>query len=428
MHHILALFNQYGYIVLLIALILELIAFPLPGEALMTYCGYLIYENKMNWFISVMIATLGVCIGITISYHIGKVLEVDFFEKHGHYVHMDKKRLDKISLWFERYGNKLLIVAYFIPGVRHVTGYFSGITKVNYKKFAMNAYLGAFIWTTTFISLGKVLGTNWNKYHYPIKKYFFIGSVITTLIIILIYLYKTYKETIYNKILLLINNSLNIYHSLRRIKVTVIGIAITFLVFLTLVIGVVEDYLSHEFYEFDKITKYIVMRSFDEAWNGLMKSLRNISNIYVLIIITTITIIWILVKGINSAREIKFIILCFSGAEVISNILKTIFHRLGPSGELYTFPSGETFMTVVTYGLLTYIVVKYSKSTWYNSLIITICLCICFLVGLSMIYLDLQYPSDILAGYEFGVAWFSLCIILLEIYNIFPRINNNKPS
>lgn len=426
MHHILALFNQYGYIVLLIALMLELIAFPLPGEVLMTYCGYLIYENKMNWLISVTVATLGVCIGITISYYIGRVLEVDFFEKHGRYVHMDKKRLDKISLWFETYGNKLLIVAYFIPGVRHVTGYFSGITKVNYKKFAMNAYLGAFIWTTTFISLGKVLGTNWNKYHYPIKKYFFIGSVITTLILILIYLYKTYKETIYDKLSLLINNSLNIYHSLRRIKVAVIGIAITFLVFLTLVIGVVRDYLSHEFNEFDKIIKYIVMSSFDEAWNSLMESLKNISNIYVLLIITSIAIVWILIKGINKTREIKFIIVCFSGAEAISNILKTIFHRLGPSGELYTFPSGETFMTVVTYGLLTYMVVKYSKSTWRNSIIIIICICVYFLVGLSMVYLDLQYPSDILAGYEFGVAWLSLCIIILEIYKILPKIKYKK--
>jgi len=34
---VIELFNNYGYIVLLIALILELIAFPLPGEILMTY-------------------------------------------------------------------------------------------------------------------------------------------------------------------------------------------------------------------------------------------------------------------------------------------------------------------------------------------------------------------------------------------------------
>ena len=194
---VIELFNNYGYIVLLIALMLELIAFPLPGEALMTYCGYVIYEGKMNLTISILIATLGVCIGITLSYFVGKILEVSFFEKYGHYIHMDKNRLDKISIWFEKYGNKLLIGAYFIPGVRHVTGYFSGITEVSYKKFAVNAYIGAFIWTTTFISLGKVLGVNWERYHGLLKKYLLIGSLIIAVIIILIYIYKNYKQKIF---------------------------------------------------------------------------------------------------------------------------------------------------------------------------------------------------------------------------------------
>ena len=70
-----------------------------------------------------------------------------------------------ISRWFERYGYGLLIVVYFIPGIRHVTGYFSGITKMPYKKFAINSYLGALIWSITFISLGKVLGDNYDKFN-----------------------------------------------------------------------------------------------------------------------------------------------------------------------------------------------------------------------------------------------------------------------
>jgi membrane protein DedA with SNARE-associated domain len=101
-------FNHYGYIVLLIALMLELLALPLPGEALMTYCGYVVYTKKMNWPISILVAAAGVITGITLSYFIGKFLGVSFFEKYGHYVHMDKKRLDKISCynfsWWGRTG------------------------------------------------------------------------------------------------------------------------------------------------------------------------------------------------------------------------------------------------------------------------------------------------------------------------------------
>jgi hypothetical protein len=37
LQYITGLFNHYGYIVLFVALTLELIAFPTPGETLMTY-------------------------------------------------------------------------------------------------------------------------------------------------------------------------------------------------------------------------------------------------------------------------------------------------------------------------------------------------------------------------------------------------------
>lgn len=419
---VIGLFNHYGYIVLLIALILELIAFPLPGEALMTYCGYVIYEGKMSWAISILIATLGVGIGITLSYFIGKILGVAFFEKYGHYIHMDKNRLDKISVWFERYGNKVLIVAYFIPGVRHVTGYFSGITKVSYKKFAVNAYIGAFIWTTTFISLGKVLGVNWEKYHPLFKKYLLIGSLIIAVTIILIYLYRTYKQRIFDFVLRILNSSLKIFHSLGRIKIVIVGIAVSFLIFSALVIGIIQDYLAHEFDQFDEIVKYIIMHVFDVGWINSMKIFINISNIYVLLLIVIITGIWILVHGINKVQEIKFLGISFLGAEVLGNVLKAIFHRLGPSGTLYTFPSGESLMAVVVYGFLAYIVLRNNKNTWINYVIISMYLGICFLIGLSMVYLNLQYPSDVVAGYEFGVVWLSLSIILLEVYRVLPKI------
>lgn len=424
MQYVIGLFNHYGYIVLLIALMLELIAFPLPGEALMTYCGYVVYEHKMNLIISILISTLGVGIGITLSYFIGNMLEIDFFEKHGHYIHMNKARLDNISKWFERYGNKLLIIAYFIPGVRHVTGYFSGITKISYKKFAINAYLGAFIWTATFISLGKILGTNWEKYHNLLKRYLLIGSLIIVVILTLIYIYKTRKQKIYNFTIRVLDNSLKIFHSLGKIKIAIVGLAALFLVFLVLVIGIIQDYLSHEFNQFDEITRYIIVNIFDERWINTMIVFKNISSIYVLWAAVIITAIWILLKGINKLKEIGFFIISFLGAELTSNVLKIIFHRLGPSGILYTFPSGESLMTVVTYGFLAYTIMKYSKKIWINPLVVSIYLCLCFLTGLSMVYLNLQYPSDIAAGYEFGVAYLSLSIILLEVYRVLPEIKS----
>lgn len=424
MNYIIDLFNHYGYIVLLVSLLLELIAFPLPGEALMTYCGYVIYTNKMSWSISVIVATVGTITGITISYFIGKVLETSFFEKHGHYIHLDKKRIDQISIWFQGYGSKLLLMVYFIPGVRHVTGYFSGMTKISYKKFAVSAYIGAFIWTTTFISLGSVLGANWNKYHSLLKKYLVIMSVIIAMVIISIYIYRNYKQRIQEWFINILKNSLKIFHSLGEIKVLIAGIAALFIIFSALVIGIIQDYIANEFGEFDEIAKYIVERIFDETWNNAMKIFNSMSNIYILSMVVIITAIWIFIKNINKVREIQFLFVSSLGGKLLDIALKNVFHRLGPSGNIYTFPSSEVLMTVVVYGFLVYMILKKSKKTWVNSIIIGIYLSICFLIGLSTVYFNMQYPSDVAAGFEFGIVWLSLSIILLEVYGVLQKIKD----
>ncbi|MCB2291033.1 DedA family protein [Clostridium sp. CS001] len=165
MHHLIGLINHYGYIILFTAMALKLIAIPFPAELVMTYCGFLVYQSKMNWIISILVATAGVIVGITITYFIGNKVGARFFEKYGSYIHLGPDKMEKTSKWFESSGNKLLIVAYFIPGICHIAGYFSGITKISFRKFAVNAYLGAFIWTAIFISIGIILGPNWGRFH-----------------------------------------------------------------------------------------------------------------------------------------------------------------------------------------------------------------------------------------------------------------------
>lgn len=228
MQTVIDLINNYGYIILFCALVLELIAFPIPGEPMMTYCGFLVYEGKMNWITSILVASSGVISGITISYIAGNKLGKCFFEKYGSYLHLGPKRLEKASLWFNTYGAKLIFFAYYIPGVRHVTGYFSGITKLSYKKFALNAYIGALIWTSTFISLGNFLGLSWYKLHEYIKQGTIIGAIIITLILIIILINKIHK----NSIAVFNYRDLIPFNFIGKIKIAVVSAAIALLGFI----------------------------------------------------------------------------------------------------------------------------------------------------------------------------------------------------
>lgn len=422
------LLNQYGYIVLLVSLMLELIAFPLPGDVLMTYCGFLVNQHKLNWFLSIIIASSGTIIGVTISYFIGSVLGITFFKRYGQYIHLGPEKLDKISIWFNKYGNRLLVISYFIPGVRHITGYFSGITKISYKKFALNAYIGAILWTSTFISLGKVLGGNWEKYHSIITKYLIIGGLIISLIIIVIYLYRNYKQHIIEFTIRILKDAINTYHSFGKIKVAIAGVVVAFLGFFALVIGVIQDFLAHEFNQFDTIVAYLVKTIFTENWLYMMDSFDNITSLKVLISVTISIITLIIMRGIDKILEIKFVFLAIWGGEVLQTILRLIFRRLGPSDQLligtikYTFPSNQSFMTIVAYGFLCFFILRYIKRNWIRTASVIITIIICFLGGLSPLFYQIQYPSDVYAGYVFGGVWLTLNIVLLEVYRILPKI------
>ena len=218
MNQITELFNHYGYIFLYVILTLELIALPTPGETLMTYCGFLVFMGKLNWGISIAIATLGVISGITVSYLIGLKLGFPFFNKYGHHFNLGPDRLEKVSRWFKKYGTGILLVVFFIPGLRHVTGAFSGITKVPYKKFALFSYIGASIWTTTFISLGRALGSKWESISGTFSEHIIIGIIVSIIVVISIYLINKFRTRITEIIIKYLKSSLEAIGALGKRK------------------------------------------------------------------------------------------------------------------------------------------------------------------------------------------------------------------
>ncbi|TDT63622.1 DedA family protein [Fonticella tunisiensis] len=311
------LFNHYGYIVLFAALKLELIAFPTPGEALMTYCGFLVFQGRLNWGISIIAAALGVISGISISYFIGHILGTSFFKKYGSYIHMGPDKLNKTSRWFERYGNGLLVTAYFIPGIRHITGYFSGITKMPFKRFALNAYVGAFIWTGTFISLGRILGSNWEIFHGYIRRYMIIGGIVLAVGLMCIYLCKNYKAQITEFIIKSLENSIKIFHSLGKIKVAIVEVAVVFVGLSIIVVGLIQDFLANEFSQFDTIVTYLVSLILSENWFSFMKLFEFSTAPEVLIVLMLLTLTWIMLRGRNRFLETRFLIITVLGGELL---------------------------------------------------------------------------------------------------------------
>lgn len=156
------LFAQYGYFVLLIGLPLELIASPIPpGNSTLAYTGYLSYKHVLNLLPALTAAYSGSVLGITTTYWIGNKFGMTLIEKYGKWFFLKPKHIKKTRKTYEKYGNKMLLFGFFLPGVRQFNSYFAGIIQVPFRTFAVYAYTGSVLWVSLFVGIGYIFGNQW---------------------------------------------------------------------------------------------------------------------------------------------------------------------------------------------------------------------------------------------------------------------------
>jgi len=80
------------------------------------------------------------------------------------------------------------------------------------------------------------------------------------------------------------------------------------------------------------------------------------------------------------------------------------------------FPSGHSHTAVLLYGLLFYLLWPHLRSAPARILAAVVTVFIALLIGFARLYMGAHYPTDILAGYAFGLFWFGLVYTGVELY------------
>ena len=185
----------YGYPAIFALQMLGIIGFPMPDETLLVTVGFLVSQGGMCLPLAIIAAALGSACGITVSYSLGRFVGLPVIHKYGRWLHVTEENLAKIHNWFERWGKWTLVLAYYVPGVRHVAAIVAGTAKLPYHEFAMFAYTGAAIWTSTFITLGYVLGPQVSKLAPLIHAYLvYIAIAVAAMIVLALVAHHLWKR------------------------------------------------------------------------------------------------------------------------------------------------------------------------------------------------------------------------------------------
>jgi len=188
MQTILGWVEQYGYTGIFGLLALGIIGIPVPDEGLLAFAGYLAYKGDLGLIPTITASFLGSVCGITISYGLGRIAGNYLLQAYGPHLGLTAQRIAEVHVWFERLGRWSLTFGYFLPGIRHLTAFTAGMSKLQLTVFAPFTYAGAFLWSAVFVLAGYFLGEEWTQVSERIRPALIVASVVLALFLVVYFL------------------------------------------------------------------------------------------------------------------------------------------------------------------------------------------------------------------------------------------------
>jgi membrane protein DedA with SNARE-associated domain len=147
LHHLIQLLQTYGYTVLGVAIGLESIGLPLPGESLLVAAAVVAGTTRdLNIVLVVVAAALGAIVGQAAGYWVGRVVGFRLLRRYGRYIGLTARRLAYSRALFRRHGVKLVIVSRFIVLLRTLAALLAGANHMPFLPFMAANAIGSAAW------------------------------------------------------------------------------------------------------------------------------------------------------------------------------------------------------------------------------------------------------------------------------------------
>jgi undecaprenyl-diphosphatase len=90
------------------------------------------------------------------------------------------------------------------------------------------------------------------------------------------------------------------------------------------------------------------------------------------------------------------------------------------------FPSGHSITATLLYGLLLYLILQRLTSNAWRLIAVIDAIGLILLIGYSRLYIGSHFPTDVLGGYSFGLAWGSLVFTAVELLRHRNSVQHHK--
>jgi membrane-associated protein len=140
--------------------------FPfLPGDTLLFAMGLFLATERIDIFpgpawvelaIAMVLFVIAAVAGNIAGYEIGRKVGPPLYERDGRI--LKRKYFDQTTAFFDKHGNKALVIGRFVPFVRTYITVVAGVTRMDRGRFFTWSLVGAVGWVLSITMLGYFLG------------------------------------------------------------------------------------------------------------------------------------------------------------------------------------------------------------------------------------------------------------------------------
>lgn len=415
--------STYGYAALFIAVFLESAGIPLPGETAVVAAAFAAAHGGLSLPWVIVTAAIAGIAGDNLGYYLGRRYGRVWVQRRGRWVLLSPERLARMDAFFARFGAAAIAIARFVTGVRVVAAFAAGVARMRWRTFFVFNVIGAVLWASTAAAVGFALGRGYSQLSRSLGQAGFIALLALASAAFIVWVARRLRQRWSYALAGAPQRAVEWGATTLESAtgwVTRVGVHAFLALLLSagatvLFAKVAEDVAERESTTFDGVIRAWALSHHAPLLDQIFSAITWMGAGVVLVPVSILAamVLWRL-RGRLLTSLLLLAPMAASGSVLV---IKYLFHRARPAGALkhmevtYAFPSGHSTASSAIYAMLVYVLVRERLAPRFT---IAIAAALVILVGLSRVYLDVHWATDVIGGWAVGLAIAAGCALLYE--------------
>jgi undecaprenyl-diphosphatase len=410
-----------------------------PGEFTVLLGGAVAANGDVSLPLIIAITWIAAFSGDSVSFFLGARLGRGFLVRHGERVRITSERLAMVEGYFSRYGGRTILIGRFIGLVRALAPFIAGSSKLPYRNFAPYSILGTGLWSIALILLGYFFAQSLDTVSKVVSRGLVAFGIVVGVVVAIVLTYRFLRVPENRRKLVTEMERRRILRPLvqlgRRLRpqfdflgrrLTPGGLGLEFTTLLAaLSVGLFVLIAFWSVVAGDPgptpgdQTAYDAVQNLQAGWlTHVAKVVTALGSGWVTYPVATIAGIVLALRG--KWMEFWALAIGFTLTAALAPEIKAWTDRPRPPDPLIStsgssFPSGHAAQATLYTWLAITFALRVVPGITRRSLVIAAGIALTVLIGLTRVYLQVHWMSDVSGGWGLGVSCFSAAAVVVLV-------------